>query len=141
MPAPGKPERIVPDGCCEIVFTLDGHVLGGEAGDRLSQRPDAILVGQMSRATLVQAAGAVRLVGIRLHPWATAEFLGLAAGDLTDQVVDLRLASPTLQTFLAPVADAVLDPAAGGDAGDRRALGIRRGASPARARPSCLPWR
>jgi AraC-like DNA-binding protein len=111
LPAASTPERIVPDGCCEIVFTLDGQVLGSEAGERLNPRPAAILVGQMSRPTLVQAVGAVRLVGIRLHPWAAAEFLGLAAGDFTDQVVDLRLASPALHTLLRPVADRDGDPA------------------------------
>ncbi len=105
LPAASAPERIVPDGCCEIVLTLDGHVVGGAPGNPLHRRPDAILVGQMSRVTMVQPLGPARLIGIRLHPWAAAEFLELAAGDLRDRIVDLRLASGRLHALFSPLVD------------------------------------
>jgi AraC-like DNA-binding protein len=97
LPAGGGVERIVPDGCCELVLTLEGQVLGGRHEGAMELRPDAIAVGQMSRPTVVQPLGRVRLIGVRLHPWAAAEFLHCDARELTGRVVELGLVAPRLQ--------------------------------------------
>lgn len=107
LPADGSPERIVPDGCCEIVLTLEGQMLGAAPNGEPAVRPRTILVGQMSRATAVQPLGPVRLVGIRLHPWAAAAFLGCSASDATDRVIDLRVASPALHAGLCSATEGV----------------------------------
>ena len=107
-------ERIVPDGCCEIVLTLRGEVLGsspGRAGPaNLARRPADILVGQATAAVAVQPLGPVRLVGIRLRTAGAAALLGFPAADCTDRIIDLADAAPGLRSSLRAAVDGVREP-------------------------------
>ena len=97
VPEQIAPERIVPDGCCEIVLTLNGTLRGSDRrGGGWSVRPRDVVVGQMRGAVLVQPLGAVRLLGIRLHPASLPALIGYPATDFTDRVTDLRDVAPAL---------------------------------------------
>jgi AraC-like DNA-binding protein len=105
------PERIVPDGCGEIVLTLDGALQGSDRrGDDWSLRPRDVVVGQMRGAVLVQPLGAVRLLGIRLHPASLPALVGYPATDFTDRVADLRDVAPALGRGMRAALRDTIDP-------------------------------
>ena len=77
-------ERIIPDGCPELVVQLGAEVRAGDQGQELRVQPRALLVGQRSRALLVSPRSAFRTVAVRLRPSA----LGRVLRDDADLVTD-----------------------------------------------------
>jgi AraC-like DNA-binding protein len=100
----GAPERILPDGCVELILNF---------GDRFSQhqnnqrnlQPRHFLVGQMSGPILISPNGAVQLLGIRFHPGGTAPFLRVPMNELTDQIAELGSLSSELERELLLVSE------------------------------------
>lgn len=94
-----QPERILPDGCIELILNF---------GDRFSQhcdhtrklQPKNFLVGQMTGPIMISPSGPVQLIGIRFHPGGTLPFLRLPLHEVTDQVVELGSLSSTLESDL-----------------------------------------
>jgi AraC-like DNA-binding protein len=80
----GGTERIVPDGCPELVIQLGGPVRAGDEGEELRAQPRALVVGQRSRALLVSAELALRTVAVRLRPSALGRVVHDDAHRLTD---------------------------------------------------------
>jgi AraC-like DNA-binding protein len=92
-PDPARPDwqevrRVLPDGCIDIVVEFDGGTdeAGGRivpcSADRLS------VVGTMSRPLIVNAPNSCFL-GVRFKPGKAIGFLGVSAGELTDQSIPL----------------------------------------------------
>jgi len=81
--------RVVPDGCIDIVVEFDGCAV--EAGGRIMTAFDdrASVVGAMSRPLIVNAAPGTSFLGVRFKPGKATQFLGVTAGDLTDQSIPL----------------------------------------------------
>lgn len=67
---------ILPDGCIDVIVRVDR---GGEAR----------VVGTMSQAAVVSAAGAAQMAAVRFRPGGAAAMLGLAAGELADRAEPL----------------------------------------------------
>lgn len=82
--AAGGVERIVPDGCPELVLQLGGAMRAGDEGRDLRAQPRALVVGQRSRALLVAADSDFRTVAVRLRPSALGRVLHDDARRLTD---------------------------------------------------------
>src|SRR5262245_30757289 len=83
LPAERPAERIVPDGCLEIVIHLgDPFARLTDDGGSHVQRP-AVLAGQQLRAIRVRPQGRVFLFGIRFEPGAAAACLGSSASGFT----------------------------------------------------------
>ena len=80
----GGVERIVPDGCPELVVQLGGSMRAGDEGRELRAQPRALVVGQRSRALLVSAGSDFRTVAVRLRPSALGRVLHDDADRLTD---------------------------------------------------------
>jgi AraC-like DNA-binding protein len=80
----GGVERIVPDGCPELVVQLGGSMRAGDEGRQLRAQPRALVVGQRSRALLVSAGSDFRTVAVRLRPSALGRVLHDDAHRLTD---------------------------------------------------------
>src|SRR6185295_13649235 len=80
----GGTERIVPDGCPELVIQLGGPVRAGDEGEALRAQPRALVVGQRSRALLVSPGSTFRTVAVRLRPSALGRVLHDEAHRLTD---------------------------------------------------------
>jgi AraC-like DNA-binding protein len=87
---PGGTERIVPDGCPELVVQLGGEMLAGDEGEALRPQPRALLVGQRTRALLVSPRGPFRTVAVRLRPGALGAVVRDHAGTLTDRWASLE---------------------------------------------------
>lgn len=84
-PAPGAAiERIVPDGCCELIFNFGEPIRAPAGAGRWETQPTAMLVGQISRCLEIAPDGAIEMLGVRFHPAGAAAFWPLALHELTD---------------------------------------------------------
>src|SRR5215470_2618835 len=108
-PAAGT-ERIVPDGCPELVVQLGGEIRAGDERAELRAQPRALVVGQRSRALLVTPRSSFRTVAVRLRPSALGRVLHDDADRLTDGWGSLEdLFGHEGRTLHARVEDAVTD--------------------------------
>lgn len=78
--------RVLPDGCMDLLFELGDPVVG--SGER-SRAPRPWAVGAMERADVVWLAGRVELLGVRFRPGGAAAFLAPPAGELRGRVLPL----------------------------------------------------
>ena len=98
MPSP-QPERILPDGCVELILNFGARFSQHDEG-RLKLQPRSFLVGQMTGPILISPTGPVQLLGIRFHPGGTLPFLRAPLHEIMDQVVDLGGLSSRLEREL-----------------------------------------
>lgn len=82
----GGPQRIVPDGRCELVvhFGAPYREVGAEA-----PQPRVVFAGQLTRPLWLEATGASGVVGARFHPAGARAFLDLPMDRATDQRLEL----------------------------------------------------
>lgn len=97
-----QPERILPDGCVELILNFGARFSQHDDG-QLKLQPRSFLVGQMTGPILISPTGPVQLLGIRFHPGGTLPFLRLPLHEITDQVVDLGALSSKLERELLGV--------------------------------------
>lgn len=77
-PAPGdKDNRVLPDGCTDLVFSLIGGRVSGS------------VVGAMTRSITTPVRPGEKVFGVRFHPAMSHGLLRAPVAMLTDQVVDL----------------------------------------------------
>jgi len=101
-------ERILPDGCVELILNF-GPRFSQHADGRSSLQPRNFLVGQMTGPVFISPTGAVQLLGIRFHPGGTVPFLRVPLYEITDQVVELgALSSKFERELLAAASEADL---------------------------------
>lgn len=81
-------ERILPDGCVELILNFGTPFLQ-HTGDTTRLQPRNFVAGQLTRPLLIAPTGPVQLIGIRFHPGGTAPFFRLPMHELTNQVVEL----------------------------------------------------
>jgi len=97
-----QPERLLPDGCVELILNFGAEFLQHSDGVRKLQ-PRNFLVGQMTGPILISPTGRVELLGIRFHPGGTRPFLRVPLHEITDQVVELGSVSSKLEGDLLRV--------------------------------------
>ncbi len=85
----GAVERVLPDGCAELVVHRAAPMLRRHADGREETQPAAVVAGQLRTAALLVSTGAVDMVGVRLQPWAGASVLRASLGGLADGIVPL----------------------------------------------------
>lgn len=83
------PERILPDGCVELILNFGDRFLQHGENNQRELQPRHLLVGQMTGPILISPTGRVELLGIRFQPGGTRAFLDLPAHEFTDHVVEL----------------------------------------------------
>ncbi|HLF84754.1 MAG TPA: helix-turn-helix domain-containing protein [Blastocatellia bacterium] len=90
-PAPHSagPERILPDGCTEIVFHLGDPFDQHHSDGTTERQPLALLVGQMRRHLLIRPTGRVRVLGVRFWPGGAYPFLTLPQNEIAGRVIAL----------------------------------------------------
>ena len=98
-----QPERILPDGCIELVLNF-GARFSQHSGDALALQPRNFLVGQMTGPIMISPGGPVQVLGIRFHPGGTVPFLRLPLHEITDEVVELGSLSSRFESELLRVA-------------------------------------
>jgi len=92
-------ERILPDGCIELILNFGASFSQHEAGSQYIQ-PKHFLAGQMTRPILISPNGVVDLIGIRFHPGGTVPFVPIPMHEVIDEVVELGSISPRLERQL-----------------------------------------
>jgi AraC-like DNA-binding protein len=88
-PAQQVPDRILPDGCMELIFHLRTPFSQADATGRFIRQPPALLVGQLSRFTLLQPAPDVEVLAARFKPAGARAFFRADLHELTDRHVAL----------------------------------------------------
>jgi AraC-like DNA-binding protein len=86
-----KVDRIVPDGCPELVIHY-GSVFTevGPAGRPLFQ-PRSLFAGQLTRPLLLKSTGPVATIGVRFLPGGAVPFLGLTMHEVLDRRLPLEM--------------------------------------------------
>ena len=104
-PSPASaPERILPDGCVELILNF-GERFSEHQHNRREIQPRHFLVGQMSGPILISPNGAVQLLGIRFHPGGTSAFVRVPMNELTDRIAELGSLSSELERELLSVSE------------------------------------
>jgi AraC-like DNA-binding protein len=103
-----EPQRIVPDGHCELVVHLgDPYREVGAA----SAQPRVLFAGQLTRPLWLEATGRSRVIGARFRPASARAFAGGSMRHTTDQ----RLALDIIDPGIAEALLASLAPKSSGD--------------------------
>jgi len=101
----GGPQRIVPDGRCELVVHLGAPYREVEAGKPQGR---VVFAGQLTRPLWLEATGASGVIGARFHPAAARAFLDMPMDRATDQRLDLtRLWPGEARALLREIDEAV----------------------------------
>jgi AraC-like DNA-binding protein len=95
----GPPERILPDGCVELILNFGDQFTEYKSDGRLQRQPSRFLVGQMTGPTVIAPTGRIELVGIRFRPGGTVPFFRVPIYELNNQVVELSSLSDRLERF------------------------------------------
>ncbi|HKS10232.1 MAG TPA: DUF6597 domain-containing transcriptional factor [Pyrinomonadaceae bacterium] len=93
------PERILPDGCVELILNFGDRFLQ-HVGNEKKRQPRNFIVGQMTGPILISASGVVRLLAIRFQPGGTRPFIDLPANEIADRVVELGFLSRSFERSL-----------------------------------------
>ena len=90
------PEKILPDGCAEIILNFAAPFSAIDQNGLSEIQPSHFLVGQMTRPIFIMPTGEVRLIGIRFQPGGTFPFIDVPMGDVIDSVNELGAISSVL---------------------------------------------
>lgn len=104
--APSQPERILPDGCVELILNFGAQFKEHQENGQSEQQPFHFLVGQMTRPIVIAPTGRVELIGVRFHPGGTLPFFRIPMHEITNRVVELgALARNIEREVMARVAE------------------------------------
>lgn len=120
-PAATGVQRIIPDGCPEIILNSGDHIDRIDSGAPRRQ-PRAIAVGQLRSAMLIRPTGAVDLLGVRFEPAGLHALSSIPMNALVSTDAALRDVSRRLHDRL----DAALAHAPGSNPLDRVAAALMR---------------
>jgi AraC-like DNA-binding protein len=110
-PAGGPPDRILPDGCMELIVNLGQPFSQMDETGRFIAQPRVFLVGQITRHLLLRASAAVEVLAVRFKPGGAHSLLRFDLGELTDDYAPLaQLGRPW--SSLAAQLDCAASPAA-----------------------------
>src|ERR1700754_1871440 len=87
-PDPNQPERILPDGCTELILNYGAEFQQHNEGKKTLQ-PRNFLVGQMTGPILISPIGIVSLLGIRFNPGGTSPGFRIPMCEVSDQFDEL----------------------------------------------------
>jgi len=105
-PSELSPERVLPDGCCEIVLNRAAR-FRQNVGDRWELQARHLLVGQIKRFLMLAPTGEIDLAGIRFEPGGLARFVPAPAGEWIEQRTDLDAVDRGLRIELEAAGDEV----------------------------------
>lgn len=89
-PSPGaRPERIVPDGCPELIVHLADPFESLDETGSGARQPRSSLVGTLTRPLHVRPQGRVRTMGVRFRPFGLSAFLAVPLHELTDRTTPI----------------------------------------------------
>ncbi len=99
-PSAVAPERLLPDGCFELILNF-GALFQEHKDTDCKLQPRRFVVGQMTQPVLVSPTGAVQLLGIRFAPGGALPFFSCQPEELTNRIVSLEDAAAALDRELS----------------------------------------
>jgi AraC-like DNA-binding protein len=79
-----SPQRVLPDGCVEIIINLGAQFVRYDEFGGTECQPRELLVGPTTRHMSIAPTGAIRLVGIRFAPGGAVPFLSVRPAEVRD---------------------------------------------------------
>ena len=95
-------QRVLPDGCVEMVINLGAPFQRHDSSGITERQPRMLLVGPTTRHMSIAPTGAIRLVGIRFEPGGALPFLAASPTELRD-------AAPALEDAAVPLDRALVN--------------------------------
>ncbi|HKY27919.1 MAG TPA: helix-turn-helix domain-containing protein [Pyrinomonadaceae bacterium] len=89
LPA-SAPERILPDGCLELIFHLGSQFQRWSAVVGWQDQPRSFVVGELTKFLLVRPSGHASIMGVRFRPRGAYRFLRFSLDEFTDQNIPLN---------------------------------------------------
>jgi AraC-like DNA-binding protein len=91
VPAAAEPQkqRILPDGCIEMIFILGDDVKRYTTGDQYILQPRAMILGQISQPYFVEPKGYVNSFAVRFYPYGFTNFTSAPLKNFTDKETEL----------------------------------------------------
>lgn len=80
-----QPQRIVPDGCMELIFILGDDIKRYTSGSDFIIQPRAMVVGQITEPFIIEPTGYVHCFATRFYPYGFANFIDTPIKDLSDR--------------------------------------------------------
>lgn len=84
-PEKNSRQRIIPDGCIEMIFILADDVKRYMSGDEFILQPRAMVLGQTIDPFYIEPTGRVDTFAIRFYPYGFANFVTTAIKDLANK--------------------------------------------------------
>ena len=97
-----SPQRVLPDGCVEIIINLGARFTRHDESGRSEGQPLELVVGPTTRHMTIAPSGVIRLVGVRFAPGGAVPFLSVAPREVRD-------AAPSLADVASPLIGAVAE--------------------------------
>ena len=85
-----EPQRILPDGCSELIFNFGDPVQRHLENGRVEMQGRALAAGQLEGAIRIRPSGQTRLLGLRFRPGGAHRFLGFPQRELTGRILALE---------------------------------------------------
>lgn len=106
-PISASPERLLPDGCVELILNFGDLFREHKEAGQTSLQPRRFVVGQMTRPVLVSPTGHVQILGIRFAPGGTLPFFSSPPGEFTNAIAPLAdIANPLEQELSGRIYEA-----------------------------------
>jgi AraC-like DNA-binding protein len=84
-------QRIIPDGCIEMIFILGEDVKRYTRGDEFIIQPHAMILGQITEPFFVEPTGYVNSFAIRFYPYGFANFISTPIKKLTNKETPIAM--------------------------------------------------
>ena len=94
------PQRVLPDGCVEMVLNLGARFTRHTPDGTAETQPSALLIGPSTRHISIAPTGEIRLVGIRFAPGGALPFLSVAPSEIRDMAPSLEHVTTPFETHL-----------------------------------------
>ena len=87
VPAETNPQkqRIVPDGCMELIFILGDDIKRYTSETEFIIQPRAVVVGQITEPFIIQPTGYVNCFAVRFYPFGFANFISTPLKELENK--------------------------------------------------------
>lgn len=132
------PDRILPDGCPELIIHL-GSPFARRVNGRAVRQPAAFLAGTLSRPWIVQAPSRIATIGVRFKPGGFTALFGASLAGTADREVPLADLPAAIRRLVAAVRAADPTPPARLRAAEGWLVARVAAATDAMVLPLCLP--
>lgn len=84
-------QRIIPDGCIEMIFILGDDIKRYTSGDDYILQPRAMILGQTIEPFFIEPTGYVNSFAVRFYPYGFASFATTSINELANKETPLEL--------------------------------------------------